>query len=112
MKADQAILKGDRWQYYLDGKRVTQKSYEKRYPPPKREEGQAFMCASNKNWPVISKLTLACDPSDVEARNDVCKANGITGVTYRPDGSCEISDASAYRRIRRFEGLIDKDGYY
>ena len=110
MKSDQAILKGGRWSYYLDGKRVTQKSYERRYPPPKREEGQAFMCASNGNWPVVSKLSLACDPSQVEEMNARNKAHGIN-AQYRADGACVIADAADYKRLRRYEGFRDRDSY-
>lgn len=110
MKSDQAVLKGDKWEFYLDGNRVTQKTYERRYPPPKIEQGDTFMCAKDTNWPVVSKLSLACDPSQVEEMRARNKANGIN-VDYRPDGAAIIPDEAAYKRLRRYEGVRDRDSY-
>lgn len=110
MQADQAIFKDGKWQHFLDGKIVSQRKYERRYPPPQRAEGQAFMCANDGNWPVISKLSLACDPDQVEEMRARNKANGIN-VDYRPDGAAIIPDASAYKALRRYEGVRDRDSY-
>lgn len=110
MSGDQAVLKGDKWVYYLDGKVVSQRKYERRYPPPKREEGQAFMCASDGNWPVISRLSLACDPSQVAEMNERNRRAGIH-AEYRADGACVIPDAADYKRLRRLEGFRDRDSY-
>ena len=111
MIQDKQVLGKHGWLYYLDGRLVSQKKYERRYPPPKAVTGE-FFCPNDKSWPMVSKLSLACDPDDVQDRNEVMKANGLHGVTYRPDGACEISDESAYKRLRKFEGVFNRDGYY
>ena len=61
-------------------------------------------------WPVVSKLGLACDPSQVSEMNERNRKNGIN-ATYRPDGACVIPDASDYKKLRRLEGFRDRDSY-
>ena len=62
-------------------------------------------------WPVVSRLSLACDPSQVNEYNERNKKLGLAGVMYRPNGDCEISDEGAYKRLRRYEGFRDRDSY-
>lgn len=110
MSVDRAVYKNGKWRHYLDGKLVSQKKYERRYPPTKIQEGQSFMCANDGNWPVVSKLSLACDPSQVEEMNARNKSHGIN-AQYRADGACVIADEADYKRLRRLEGYRDKNSY-
>lgn len=99
---------GDKTIYYLGGRIVSQRKYEKRYPPPKCDG--VPMCAPCGNWPVVSTLSVACDPSQISEMRARNKANGVN-VDYNSQGHAIIPDADAYRRLRRLEGVRDRDSY-
>jgi hypothetical protein len=61
-------------------------------------------------WPIKS-VALAVHPDQVAEANARNKAHGVN-VQYEPStGKAVIPDAAAYKRLRRIEGVIDRDGY-
>lgn len=61
-------------------------------------------------WPLVG-TALACHPDQVGEMNERNKRLGVN-VEYRPDGRPVIPDAGAFKRLRKAEGVVDKDGFY
>lgn len=74
---------------------------------PTRVKSKRGGCAT---WPVVSKLGLACDPTQVDEMNQRNRKHGIQ-VSYRPDGAAIIPDESNYKKLRRLEGFRMRDSY-
>lgn len=65
--------------------------------------------SGRRGWPMKS-IALACQRDQVAEFNEFAKKNGITGVHYHADGTCEISDAGQRNKLLRARGLFDRDG--
>jgi hypothetical protein len=102
-------LKGDRWEYYLDGRPVTEEEYYQRYPAPESRAGDVPGGTSTKGWPMVS-VALAVHPDQVAEANERNKRHGVH-ARYRPDGKCVIPDAADRKRLLKVEGFFDRDGY-
>jgi hypothetical protein len=62
-------------------------------------------------WPMESEA-LAIHPSQIKEATERNKRNGITGVSYAPDGTAILADRGARRDLMRLEGLHDRNGGY
>lgn len=61
-------------------------------------------------WPLTS-AALAVHPDQVAEANERNKSHGVN-VEYHPDtGRAIIPDAAAFKRLRKLEGVYDRDGY-
>ena len=60
----------------------------------------------------LESVALSCHPEQVEEFNDRAKREGLTGITYRPDGMCEVTSRKQRRDWMRVRGLHDQDGGY
>lgn len=55
-------------------------------------------------WPKTS-LAFSCTPRQVEAMNARNRERGV-GAHYEPDGTCVVSSAREFVRLKRLEGQI------
>lgn len=61
-------------------------------------------------WPLKS-AALAVHPDQVAEANERNRQHGVN-VEYHPNtGKAIIPDAAAYKRLRKLEGVHDRDGY-
>ena len=73
---DQAVYRKGKWEYFLDGKAVSQRTYEKRYPPVERTGGRNLMTQSTTAYPKTSD-GMAVHPNQREEAMADAKAKGV-----------------------------------
>ena len=63
--------------------------------------------------PLVSQA-LGCHPDQVEEYREAARRQGLTGVRYRDDGTCELTSRGRHGRagLLRASGLHDNDGGY
>ena len=96
--------------YFADGVEVTEAEFAGHFPPA--PEGPLFGGAPSApaRWPLRS-AALAVHTDQVVEANERNKKHGVN-VTYDPQsGRAIIPDAAAYKRLRKLEGVHDKDSY-
>jgi hypothetical protein len=107
MKGDGMKLVGDKWVYFLDGKKVTEKKYRKRYPPPRA--GGKVLPKLKDGWPKQC-LALAVHPDQVDEANARNKEHGIS-VHYDAKGVPTLPDRNERRKLLKLEGLHDRHSF-
>jgi hypothetical protein len=60
----------------------------------------------------LQSVASACHPSQVQEFNEEVKKAGLTGVEYKPDGTCEFTSRSQRAKWNRHRGLRDNDAGY
>ena len=61
--------------------------------------------------PVVSH-GLACHPDQVSEFNQALKAEGYTGIEYKPDGMCIVSSKKQGKKYMKDRGLYNRDAGY
>lgn len=61
-------------------------------------------------WPKES-VALSVHENQAQAANDRAKRHGLTGVQYKPDGTCVIADSGQRRKLMKLEGFHDRKSF-
>lgn len=104
---DRMEFVGDKWLYFLDGKKVSAKKYHKRYPRP--EAGGKVLPKLKDGWPKKC-LALAVHPDQVDEANARNKEHGVN-VHYAADGVPTLPDRNERRKLLKLEGLHDRHSF-
>lgn len=98
----------DGWHYFVAGKEVTQKQYEKLYPPL-TTDGRIglFMTASTRSWPYTSR-SVGCHPLDREKFIAAAKAEGVP-TDYDQRGHAIFTSREHQRRFAKAFGMANFD---
>jgi len=102
--------------FFVDGVEVDQATYDAAFPSKFHqllEGGDAALPGGQHaaGWPMESKA-LACHSSQVEAMAARNKKHGITGVSYKPDGTCVIDSPGERAKLMKLERVHDNNGGY
>ncbi len=62
-----------------------------------------------RSWPMVSDA-LGVHPSQVEEFREQAKRSGLTGIDFREDGRCVISDKGQYEKYLPVRGVFNRDG--
>jgi hypothetical protein len=94
--------------FTLGDKEVTKEEFDASFKAKEigPTRGQVASC-----WPMDSDA-LACHPEQIQELMNRNKKHGITGVSYKPDGTAVLADRGARRDLMALEGLHDKQGGY
>lgn len=99
--------------FYIDGKEVSAEEYARTVHPWKIADllasGRAPGGTQTTGWPLES-VGLAVSPRQVAEANARNKQHGIN-TRYKPDGTAVVPDAGDYKRLRKIEGVVDRDGF-
>ena len=94
-------------EYFIDGKRVSKKAFEKAAPPKGVSDGDSFGVETNWSKPIVS-YALAVHPKQVkEAREDAVKKGVPTD--YLDDGRPVFRSRKHRKDYFRAYGFYDRD---
>lgn len=111
MKPDRAVLVGDDWKHFLDGKEVTEAEYETRYPPPAPcQPGDNIGGMHPKGWPIISNA-LAVHARQIPAAKKFALEQGVN-IEFTPEGRAILNSPEHRRAYAKSRGCMDLDAYY
>lgn len=68
----------------------------------------AFGCV---RWPQ-ENMALACHPSQVAEFNEAFRSRGVSGVSFKRDGTCVLESQGAYRQAQEAFHVYNRDGGY
>jgi hypothetical protein len=95
--------------YFLNNVEVTQKEYEKTYPPPKLGGGKDLGVGWNRPTMSDSMGVHTSQIEEAEARNRRCGIN----ITYdRTTGQAIVPSRVEQRKLMKVMGLRDNNAFY
>ena len=104
---------GGRKRFFVGDNEVSPEEYAATVHPWKIKdllaEGRAPGGTQPRGWPLTS-VALAVQPDQIAEATARNKRHGCR-VGYTPEGKAVIPDAGEYRRLRKLEGVFDKDSF-
>lgn len=76
-------------------------------PPPPAEPVEE---PRNRRPKCYESLSLSVHPLQVQAARDLTKAHGLSGIAFRNDGSCVVSDDKHKAKYAKLVDLADHTG--
>jgi hypothetical protein len=105
---DRAVHRKDGWHYFIAGQEVTQKAYEKLYPPlPVDGRIGQFMTPSTKAWPYTSN-SVGCHPIDRQAFMTAAAKAGVP-TEFNMQGKAVFTSREHQKQYAKAFGLANFD---